>query len=591
MTEGTPQDPCGLDVGGRLAAIDDSLKKLAKYFTPEEETKRVNRLQRAMMVGGSWIVALGGGILGSWELIDFLLERAEVRATAGAYAEVAERLYFDDNNPEAALVFVYKALEILPNTPEYLRLRSFIEGLRITKDLSNRDRPLTQEEVDGAFTAKGEADLLVVLDPSSAQGHFLTGQIYAALAEETDVFGDSSVDPEMSARAEQALRSAFEMDPANSFTLVRIAQVEAQRGDLDGAIKTLGEALRLDPESKWALLWTGVLRWSRYSWDGEAADAEAATAAFERAIAIDPRFDLAWLNVAKTRIYEPEYRDLVRAREELRRALAINPDLHEALADLSYTWGLENRYEVGLVYIDQAVELDPSRVRYRLDRAVLQGELARWDSALEDLDAALALDPARVDIQQQWGRALRELGRFGEAIEALEFARESDPESVRTMLYLAATYEQADEPARAIAVLDEAISDPESLDEALGDAMAARGRCRQAIGDLDGASADLDAAVEADPTAATLLSRGRLRRAQERFDEALADFRAAQSAEDAQRSDVLAACLEDASLSEERGDPASAIAAIDRYLDMNPSDEAAKAIRDRLRAISRSGQT
>ena len=187
--------------------------------------------------------------------------------------------------------------------------------------------------------------------------------------------------------------------------------------------------------------------------------------------------------------------------------MAINPDLHEALADLSYTWGLENRYEVGLVYIDQAVELDPSRVRYRLDRAVLKGELARWDSALEDLDAALALDPARVDIQQQRGRALRELGRFGEAIEALEFARESDPESVRTMLYLAATYEQADEPARAIAVLDEAISDPESLDEALGDAMAARGRCRQAIGDLDGASADLDAAVEADPTAATLLSR------------------------------------------------------------------------------------
>lgn len=586
MSDPSPQEPCSPDVGGRLAAIDDSLKKLAKYFTPEEETKRVNRLQKAMMVGGSWIVALGGGILGSWELIDFLMERAEVRATAGAYAEVAERLYFDDNNPEAAIVFVDKALEILPNTPEYLRLRSFIEGLRITKDLSNRDRPLTQDEVDGAFTAKGEADLLVVLDPRSSQGHFLTGQIYAALAEETDVFGDSSVDPEMSVRAERALRRAFEIDPANSFTLVRIAQVEAQRGDLDAAIETLDEATKLDPDSKWALLWMGVLRWSRYSWDGDPADAEAATAAFERAIAIDPRFDLAWLNVAKTRIYEPDFRDLPKAREELRRALAINPDLHEALADLSYTWGLDKRYEVGLVYIDQAVELDSSRVRYRLDRAVLQGELSRWDAALEDLDAALALDPARVDIQQQRGRALRELGRYGEAIEALEFARESDPESVRTMLYLAATYEQAGEPARAIAVLDEAIADPEALDEAIGDALAARGRCRQALGELDAASADLDAAVEADPTAATLLARGRLRREQARFEDALADFRAAQVAEDAQRSDVLAACLEDAALSEEQGDLDAARAAIDRYLDMNPSDEAAKAIRDRLRGAS-----
>jgi tetratricopeptide (TPR) repeat protein len=570
-------------VEDRLAAMESSLRTIAQYFSPKEEAKRVGRLRKAVMVGGSWVAVVGGGMIGSWELISFLIERAEVRATANAYATVADRLYFEDNNPEAALAFVDKSLEILPNDPDHLRLRSFIDGLRITKELSNRDRPLTQDEVDGAFAAKGEADLLVVLDPHSSQGHFLTGQIYAALAEETDVFGDGAVDPEMSRRAEVALRRAFELQPDNTFTLVRIAQVEAQRGDLDAAIATLDEAIGLDPSSKWALLWTGVLRWARFSWDGEAADAEAARAALVKAIEIDRRFDLAWLNLAKTRIYEPEFRELGTAREGLRRALAINPDLHEAMADLSYTWGLEKRYEIGLAYIDRAVELDPLRVRYRLDRAVLLGELARWDEALADLDAARSLDPARIDIQQQRGRVLRELQRFGEAIDALEFAREADPESVRTLLYLAATYEQAGEPARAVAVLDVAIADPESLDEALGDALAARGRCRQAMGDLEGAAADLDAAIEADPTAANLLYRGRLRREQGRVDDALADLRAAQRARDAQRDDLLAACREDALLSEERGDLPGALAAIDRYLDVDPSSEEAKAIRDRLR--------
>ncbi len=585
MTDSNPQSdgqPCPPGVEGRLAQIESALQRMAEYFSPAEEKKRVGRMRRAVAMGGSWVLALGGGAIGSWELISFLLERAEVNATANAYAEVAEQLYYSDNNPSGALKFVDQALEIRPNTPEYLQLRSFIEGARITKSLSNRDRPLTAEEVDDAFLAKGEADLLTVIAPNSAEGHFLGGQIYAALAEETDAFGFGSVDPIMADRSESALRRAAELDPDNAFVLVRLAQLEGARGNRASAIETVERALAVEADSKWALLWKGILRWQRYVMEEDPQDAEAARAAMERAIEIDPRFDLAWLNLATTRIHYPEFEDLPQARLELRRALSINPELHEALAALSYTWGLDNRYEVGLAYIDRAIELDPSRVQYRLDRAILLGELGRWAEGLSDLEAALALDPARIDIQQERAFVLREMARYGDAIRSIEFALELDPGNVDSLRYLAETYQQAGEHARAIEVVDEVLENRAALADTLGDTFALRARSQSAIGDPDAALADWTSAVESDPTAANLLGRGLAHRTLGNASAAIDDFRAAQRSEDAQREDLMEAFLADAALSESQGDLDAALTAIRGYLDMDPTDAEAKEIRDRL---------
>ena len=70
-------------------------------------------------------------------------------------------------------------------------------------------------------------------------------------------------------------------------------------------------------------------------------EADQARAAFQRAVDLDPNFALAWAGLAQTHIWYCNYATeggqkgfnahLAAARESLEKALAIEPDLPEAL--------------------------------------------------------------------------------------------------------------------------------------------------------------------------------------------------------------------------------------------------------------------
>jgi len=155
-----------------------------------------------------------------------------------------------------------------------------------------------------------------------------------------------------------------------------------------------GEALRTTPEEGIDALWRAV-------------------AMYERAIALDPRFALAFARLSQTHseIYWT-YADRTAKRLALTRdAAAAAVRLDPGLA--------EGHLALGLYY-------------YRGER--------NYDRALGEFAAALQRQPGRGELLEARGFVLRRQGRFAEAAASLARAVELDPRSQQAAWNLASTY-------------------------------------------------------------------------------------------------------------------------------------------------------
>jgi len=135
-----------------------------------------------------------------------------------------------------------------------------------------------------------------------------------------------------------------------------------------------------------------------YSWGQE--DAIEAANHFERAIALDPDYASAYIQLADAKIIvqsnrgsstEPEENEI---KELVARALALDPDLAEAYAtraDMIRNQSPE-QWEADL---RQAIRLNPSYSPAYERLAIGMAELGRFDKAFQLIDQAIAIDPLR----------------------------------------------------------------------------------------------------------------------------------------------------------------------------------------------------
>ena len=166
----------------------------------------------------------------------------------------------------------------------------------------------------------------------------------------------------------------------------------------------------------------------RYHWNRHTPeDFKTSIEHYEKAIAADPDYALAWAGLADSYItmgavFLGRPKDLYpRAREAARKALELDPRLAAAQAALA---------EVQL--------------RYDWD----------WDAAERGFRRALALDPNYPDARCRYGNFLRDMGRFDEAIVEVRRAQGMDPYSrpisaaVAGVFYYAKRYDEAIEECR-----------------------------------------------------------------------------------------------------------------------------------------------
>jgi serine/threonine-protein kinase len=161
-------------------------------------------------------------------------------------------------------------------------------------------------------------------------------------------------------------------------------------------------------------------------------ETDQARVAYQRAVELDPKFALAWAGLAQTHVWDCNYateggqksfnEHLAAAREAVKRALTLEPDLPDALypkatieTNFDYNW------KAAAETLRKALALAPQDPTLLMWAGNLAGARGEKTQSLEFDRRAVALDPVNAQAREFLASALSVTGKQEEA--RAEFAR------------------------------------------------------------------------------------------------------------------------------------------------------------------------
>ena len=120
------------------------------------------------------------------------------------------------------------------------------------------------------------------------------------------------------------LREAVARDPNFHQAYYMLGRAYTRRGDLEGALQSYREAARLHPDPSYFLSLGKALAKSGNSFE---PDRDRAIAAYEQALALDPSYAEAHLELGRLFV---QMKNLEKARTQLEKAIELEPDFYEA---------------------------------------------------------------------------------------------------------------------------------------------------------------------------------------------------------------------------------------------------------------------
>jgi len=340
--------------------------------------------------------------------------------------------------------------------------------------------------------------------------------------------------------------SKFDMGPKpkDAEGFLNRAGARAFNGDMNGAIADCTRAIDLDPKSEPAVYKRGALKLQKGDYAGAIADLSRAielspnTADYysDRGLAKLRKRDNAGAIVDFTRAIELDAKNAIAYRN---RALAksINGDADGAIADYN-----------------RAIGLDPKNSTAFTSRGMIKKAKGDLDGAITDFSSAIGLNDKLAIAYKNRGDAKQAKGDASGAKEDLKRAGELDPRL-------------RDEASSADHVDRSTAKGKEKESAASVEVFFNRAGVKKAAGDLDGAIADYDRAIQLDPKDAAIYNNRGLAKAEKGdLDAAIVDFnRAIQlNPKDA------VACSNRGNAKRDKGDMDGAIADYNRAIRLDP---------------------
>jgi TolB-like protein/DNA-binding winged helix-turn-helix (wHTH) protein len=166
-----------------------------------------------------------------------------------------------------------------------------------------------------------------------------------------------------------------------------------------------------------------------YDQQGTPQATDRAADLYRQVVNADPKFALAYTQLARARFNQGNWRDIpiadtAAAMEPLiATALQIDPRLGAAYAVRGMLRAEQSRVKEGLEDLNLAISMDPSNMSAYASMGRIALVAAQPREALKNYDSAAALDPLNSTLQIQRCVALGDLARYEEAAQACERAR------------------------------------------------------------------------------------------------------------------------------------------------------------------------
>jgi eukaryotic-like serine/threonine-protein kinase len=233
----------------------------------------------------------------------------------------------------------------------------------------------------------------------------------------------------------------------------------------------LAKSHQVNPEALEAYL-AGRFYWNKRTAEG----LEKSIAYFQRAIAKDPNYALAYAGLADSYHVLPELSAVPvedafpKARSAALKALEIDDSLgeaHSALANVKedYDWdwkGAEEEYK-------KAIELSPGHVLAHASYSNLLFELDRLPEALSEARVAQQLDPLSAIANDNLSAVLYYAGQYDQAVEQCRKTLDIDPLSPQAHRHLGQIYVQKQFYGEAVSELKKAMELSRGSAEALAE--------------------------------------------------------------------------------------------------------------------------
>lgn len=543
------------DVAQELSSLKATIIKW--YENDQREKRQKEKWLQVLAIKSIIILTSAIGVVWSGlEMGAWYLDQLQKREMAERYCIVADEMYEKENNPDVALQMLQNALN-LDDSFEVRYQIAYINGMKSVQLLMNLDRPFVREELDTAHQALADAKFLIQLDPGRAEGFILESQIYTALKEYDN--------------AEKSIKKALTAAPENAFAQIRYATLLYKQRRFNEALKIIEPVSAAKKDHKWAALWHGLIL------DALKKKKEA-IAMFEKAIAIDPKFDTAIYNLGCCYL-NSRPRQYVRAREHFQRVLHVNPSFKEAYYQLGMSYGYQDRYDVALTYMDKAIELSKDYLTARNWRALVLFEMKRFSEAAEAYSGAIMLDPRNDELYVRRAAARIEMKQYESAGNDLNFALELNPKNVEAVMILSNLYLQTNNIDHALAKIDTALAAAGKDKAMASDLWNLRAKLFVKKGDFATAVDNQKKAVACYKTKFTL------------YYLAFYQYRAKQTAEALKTLDEctgkdprFANALKLQVVILKETDPGAALTALDKYLALRPGDKGMQSLKKKLQS-------
>ena len=176
------------------------------------------------------------------------------------------------------------------------------------------------------------------------------------------------------------------------------------------------------------------------------ADTDKAIDLYRRAIAIDPKFALAWAGMAHMHQVQAGFgfaaidEGFERAREAAQHALRLAPNAPEGHVELGQVQELHDwDWAAADASYRRALELAPGDAKAVLAAASLERILGRFDIGLDLIQKAIALDPLSARTHRQAALIYLGADRIDDAAAEFQFALDINPTTGLTHAFLAIT--------------------------------------------------------------------------------------------------------------------------------------------------------
>lgn len=211
---------------------------------------------------------------------------------------------------------------------------------------------------------------------------------------------------------------------------------------------------------------------------------EQALADFNRAIELDSKYVLAFINRGRTYRQMENYDQ---ALSDFDHAIALDEGRDTAFANRGYTYELMERYEEALNDYNHAIQLDDKYIWAIGHRGVVCQSLGKYDQAFADFNWLIKFDERDLWAYTNRGITYQRLGEFEQAIKEFDFAL--------------------------------------SIDDTYTWALANRGNNKRILGKFDDALKDFNRAIALDDKFLVAIKRrGQTYELMNKFDKALEDF-------------------------------------------------------------------